>query len=75
MKRFVPAMILIAGVTLSAPFVGVIRQQAFAAFPKGAIYALATILAGLALGAVVFAGARVRDRRGPRYAGLTAVFA
>ena len=44
MKRFLPAIALVGVILSTAPFVGVLRNQVFAAFPRKAFYGLAAIL-------------------------------
>ena len=78
MQRFGPAIVLVAVVVLTAPFVGVIRLKAFAAFPTGALVVLAVILTLPAVAVLVFAVRRIRHRRRLRrlrYGGLAAVVA
>jgi hypothetical protein len=71
-KRFLPSLLLSLGIVVLAPYVGVLRQSLFEAFPMGALFALGGALlatGGLALG---FAFWRIRTRRLPRFLGLLA---
>ena len=75
MKRFLPAVLLVAAIVLSAPFMGRIRDDIFARFPTSAVRGLALVLAALAAAAFLYAVVRIRHRRLPRYAGLALVAA
>ncbi len=70
MRRFLPAIGLSAFVILTAPFVGLVRNWLFDAFPRAALAGLGLLLGGLALAAFVFALTRIRHHRGLRYGGL-----
>ena len=70
MKRFLPAALLLIGIVLSAPFVGLIRDFLFGRFHATAVRGVALALLTLAVAAFLYALARIRRRRLPRYAGL-----
>lgn len=71
-KRFLPSLLLILGIALLAPYVGVLRQSLFAAFPMGALLFLGGALLTTGALALGFAFWRIRSRRLPRFLGLLA---
>lgn len=72
MKRFLPPILLVAAIVLTAPFMGVIRDVLFDRFEAAAIRYLAILLALIAILAFAYAVARIREHRGWRYLGLVA---
>ncbi len=73
MKRFLPAAALATAVTITSPFVGLIRNALFDAFPRGAVKGLALGLGLLAVVLFAYALARIRRRRLLRYGALVTV--
>jgi hypothetical protein len=74
-QRFLPAVLLATAVTLTCPFVGLIRNYLFDAFPKNAVRGLTVVLAAAAAVLFVLALARIRAHRWLRYGGLAVVAA
>ncbi len=73
MRRFLPAVLLALLVTLTAPFMGLIRNFLFDAFPQTAVRGMTIALSVVALGFFVYAVAKIRHRRLLRYGGLAVV--
>ena len=73
MKRFRPAVLLVTFVTLTCPFVGLIRDNLFDAFPKDAVRGLTLVLGAAGAVLFVYAAARIREHRWLRYGGLVVV--
>ncbi|MEE8523178.1 MAG: VanZ family protein [Thermoanaerobaculia bacterium] len=73
MKRFLPAVLLVTVVTLTCPFVGLIRDVLFDTFPKGAVRGLTLVLGAMAVALFAVALVRIREHRLPRYGGLLVV--
>lgn len=65
---FAMAIVVSAALVLSAPFVGRIRGQIRAAFPGQFVTIVGGAIAIAVAAALLFALARIRDRRGLRYA-------
>ncbi len=72
MKRFLPSLLLTLGIAALAPYVGVLRQSLFAAFPMGALLFLGGALLATGGMTLTFAFWRIRSRRLPRFLGLLA---
>ncbi len=70
MRRFLPALILVALVVSSAPFMGLIRDYLFDRFQAATVRYLALALLTLAGVVFLYAIARIRHRRLLRYGGL-----
>ena len=70
MRRFLPALVLVALVVASAPFMGLLRDRLFDRFGSTAVRYLALGLLVLAAAAFLYAIARIRERRWLRYGGL-----
>lgn len=69
-RRFLPAALLVAVILATAPFLGVLRDRFFDAFPRAAFRLFAALLATLALLALAYAVARIRRHRLARYGAL-----
>ena len=70
MRRFLPALILVAVVVSSAPFMGLIRDVLFDRFEGATVRYLALALLILAAAVFLYGVVRIRERRLLRYAGL-----
>ncbi len=73
MKRFLPAVLLATLVTLAAPFMGLVRNFLFDAFPRTAVRGMTVALAAVAAGFFLYALTRIRTQRLLRYGGLALV--
>ena len=73
MRRFLPAVLLAILVTLAAPFMGLVRNFLFDAFPRTAVRGMTVALAVVAAGFFLYALARIRTHRLLRYGGLVLV--
>ena len=70
MKPFLPALLLVGIILATAPFMGLLRREAFDAFPVAALAVLFLLLSIPATGLLVYAILRIRSHRLWRYSGL-----
>jgi hypothetical protein len=72
-RRFLPAILLAIAVNLAAPFMGLIRNFLFDAFPRTAVRGMTAALGLVAAGFFLYALAKIRHHRLLRYGGLVVV--
>lgn len=73
-RRLALAVLVSAGVVISAPFVGEVRTWIRSAFPDAFGTVINGAVAAALLAALIVGLRRIRDRRAPRYAAIAAAF-
>jgi VanZ family protein len=74
-RRFAIASVAAALLVLSAPFLGQIRSELRRAFPDQFVWIVGGLVAAGVLAGVLFALARIRERRVPRHAAIALALA